>query len=92
MWNMGLSRPAFKSTALILAGVIALAACGRRGPLEAPPGATPSTNPAITGNPGNENAPVSPAELSGQSSASPGSENQATVKPAKKTFPLDPLL
>ncbi|MCL2384528.1 MAG: lipoprotein [Alphaproteobacteria bacterium] len=82
---------AFKSTVLMLSAALALAACGKRGPLEAPPGATPSTNPAVTGNPGNENAPVSPAELSGQNAANPGSGNQSTAKP-KRPFPLDPLL
>jgi len=75
----------------MLSAALALAACGKRGPLEAPPGATPSTNPAVTGNPGNENAPVSPAELSGQNAANPGSGNQSTAKP-KRPFPLDPLL
>ncbi|HTV31575.1 MAG TPA: lipoprotein [Methylocella sp.] len=87
-------RPfAFKGATLLVAVAFALAACGRRGPLEPPPDAT-APNPAVTGNPGDENAPVGPAELSGQNAANSNSGNQATTtaKPTHKTFLLDPLL
>ena len=83
---------------LLAALVLTLASCGRRGPLEPPPGAA-TPNAANTGAPGAYESPVTPADTQGQNTAS---SNPATAAgpaggtqippPARKTFPLDPLL
>jgi predicted small lipoprotein YifL len=89
-----------KRCAIVFAAAIALslAACGRRGPLEPPPGA-PASNAPLTGTPGNYEAPANPGELSGQNTATSSgaaAPAQAGAKQAPprvpKPFPLDPLL
>jgi predicted small lipoprotein YifL len=73
-----------------------LVSCGRRGPLEPPPGAAVSNAP-LTGTPGDYEAPANPGELAGQNTAtSRGAEAPAAAKQpaprAPKPFVLDPLL
>ncbi|MGI8568897.1 MAG: LPS translocon maturation chaperone LptM [Methylocella sp.] len=89
-----------KRGAIVFAAAIALslASCGRRGPLEPPPGA-PASNAPLTGTPGDYGAPANPGELAGQNTAtSSGAEaaGQAEAKrtppPVGKPFLLDPLL
>ena len=81
---------------IVFAAAIALslASCGRRGPLEPPPGA-PASNAPLTGTPGDYEAPANPGELSGQNTAA-GAPGQAGAKQtpphAPKSFLLDPLL
>jgi predicted small lipoprotein YifL len=75
---------------------LSLASCGRRGPLEPPPGA-PLSNAPLTGTPGDYEAPVNPGELAGKNTAaSSGAEAPAVAKQpprrAPKPFILDPLL
>ncbi|MGH6836162.1 MAG: LPS translocon maturation chaperone LptM [Methylocella sp.] len=87
-----------KRGAIVFAAAVALAltSCGRRGPLEPPPGA-PGSNAPLTGTPGDYEAPANPGELAGQNAAnSSGAEAPAAAKqpprrPAKP-FLLDPLL
>ncbi|MGB8901087.1 MAG: lipoprotein [Methylocella sp.] len=75
---------------------LSLASCGRRGPLEPPPGA-PASNASLTGTPGDYEAPANPGELSGQNTAAgaapppPGAAKPAPPH-APKPFVLDPLL
>jgi len=80
----------------VAAIALSLASCGRRGPLEPPPGA-PASNALLTGTPGDYEAPANAGELAGQNSAtSSGTEAPAAAKqPARrapKPFLLDPLL
>ncbi|MGB6374793.1 MAG: lipoprotein [Methylocella sp.] len=80
----------------VAAIALSLASCGRRGPLEPPPGA-PASNAPPTGTPGGYEAPANPGELAGQNSAaSSGAEAPAAAKQppprAPKPFVLDPLL
>ena len=84
---------------VLLATVLPLAGCGRRGPLEPPPGAA-DTNAPLTGVPDQnglprnaETAPIDSAAAP-QPSAGAGGETSPTTAPARapKTFPLDPLL
>ncbi|MGH6800720.1 MAG: LPS translocon maturation chaperone LptM [Methylocella sp.] len=75
---------------------LSLASCGRRGPLEPPPGA-PTSNAPLTGTPADYEAPASPGELAGQNTATsssaeaPAAANQPQRRPPKPFF-LDPLL
>ncbi|HVX99259.1 MAG TPA: lipoprotein [Pseudorhodoplanes sp.] len=72
--------------AAALAGALALAACGRKGPLDAPPGAaiTPAAAP--------EAAPQEDRTLFGDATnRDPGSQPVAP-KGQKKRIPLDVLL
>ncbi len=84
--------------AIVFAAAIALslASCGRRGPLEPPPGA-PASNAPLTGTPGEYEAPANPGELAGQNTAAgAGPPPPGAAKPAPphapKPFVLDPLL
>ncbi|PNE12629.1 MAG: hypothetical protein CR217_02690 [Beijerinckiaceae bacterium] len=87
-----------KRGAIVVAAVITLllASCGRRGPLEPPPGA-PASNAPLAGTPGDYEAPANPGELSGQNTAAgaapppPGAGKPAPPH-APKPFVLDPLL
>jgi predicted small lipoprotein YifL len=86
--------PKLGALLLVAAMALSLASCGRRGPLEPPPGA-PSSNAPLTGTPGDYGAPAN--ELAGQNTAtSSGAEAPAAAKQpprrAPKTFLLDPLL
>jgi predicted small lipoprotein YifL len=83
---------------IVFAAAIALslASCGRRGPLEPPPGAAVSSVP-VTGTPGEYEAPANPGELSGQNTAAGAPPPPlGAAKPAPphtpKPFLLDPLL
>jgi predicted small lipoprotein YifL len=87
-----------KRGAIVVAAAIALslASCGRRGPLEPPPGA-PASNAPLTGAPGDYETPANSGELAGQNTAaSSGAEALAAAKqPTRrppKPFLLDPLL
>ncbi len=87
-----------KRGAIVFAAAIALslASCGRRGPLEPPPGA-PASNAPLTGTLGDYEAPVNPGELAGQNTATssgveaPAAAKQPPRRPARP-FLLDPLL
>ncbi|MGH6839753.1 MAG: LPS translocon maturation chaperone LptM [Methylocella sp.] len=77
---------------------LSLASCGRRGPLEPPPGA-PASNAPLTGTPGDYETPANPGELAGQNSATssgaeaPGQAGGRQTPPrVRKPFVLDPLL
>ena len=90
--------PKLGALLFVAAMALSLASCGRRGPLEPPPGA-PASNVPLTGTPGDYEAPANPGELAGQNTAtSNGAEapGQAGAKqtppPARKPFLLDPLL
>jgi predicted small lipoprotein YifL len=80
----------------VAAIALSLASCGRRGPLEPPPGA-PASNAPLTGTPGDYEAPANPGELAGQNTAAsaeappPGATKKAPPH-ARKPFVLDPLL
>ena len=83
---------------IVFAAAIALslASCGRRGPLEPPPGAAVSNAP-LTGTPGDYEAPANPGELAGQNTATSsgaGAPTAAKQPPphVPKPFLLDPLL
>ncbi|HEX3495824.1 MAG TPA: lipoprotein [Methylocella sp.] len=87
-----------KRCAIVFAAAIALslASCGRRGPLEPPPGA-PASNAPLTGTPGGYEERANPGELAGQNTAAPSAaEAPASAKqlPRRppKPFLLDPLL
>lgn len=75
---------------------MALAACGRKGPLDPPPGAAiPSPAPIQPAQPGP--APttfIDPTTPTGQAQPAPLQTTQASPAPPapKKTFLLDPLL
>jgi len=87
--------PIVPAVVFVAAMALLLASCGRRGPLEPPPGAAVSNAP-VTGTPGDYEAPANPGELAGQNTAtSSGAEAPAAAKQpprAPKTFFLDPLL
>jgi predicted small lipoprotein YifL len=82
---------------IVFAAAIALslASCGRRGPLEPPPGA-PASNAPLAGTPGEYEAPANPGELAGQNTAAGAPPPPGAAKPvpphAPKPFLLDPLL
>ncbi len=89
--------PNVPAIVFVAAIALSLASCGRRGPLEPPPGAAVSSAP-LTGTPGDYEAPANPGELAGQNTAtSSGAEarrrrrKQAPPR-ARKPFLLDPLL
>lgn len=94
---MRLTFPKRGAIAFAAAISLSFASCGRRGPLEPPPGA-PASNAPLTGTPGGYEAPANPGELAGQNNtaASSGPEAPAAGKqtppPARKPFVLDPLL
>jgi predicted small lipoprotein YifL len=86
--------PNLPAIVFVAAIALSLASCGRRGPLEPPPGAAVASAPA-TGTPEDYGAPAN--ELAGQNTAtSSGAEAPAaaTQPPRRvpKTFLLDPLL
>jgi predicted small lipoprotein YifL len=91
-------RTLLPAVALVAAVALALASCGRRGPLEPPPGA-PASNAPLTGTPGDYEAPANPGELAGQNTAAssgaeappPGTAKKAPPRPPRP-FVLDPLL
>ncbi len=68
-----------------------LASCGRRGPLEPPPGAVVSCAP-VTGTPGEYQSAANPGELSGQTSTSSAPTAKPCANKAPRPFFLDPLL
>jgi predicted small lipoprotein YifL len=91
-------RPTF-CAALVLVAALCLAGCGRRGPLEPPPGA-PTTNAPLTNVPSaalpanTETAPIDAASTPADADiggAAGGAIPPPTKAPAKP-FPLDPLL
>jgi predicted small lipoprotein YifL len=88
--------PNLPAIVFIAAITLSLASCGRRGPLEPPPGAAVSNTP-LTGTPGDYEAPANPGELAGQNAATPsGAAAPAAAKQRPpyqpKPFLLDPLL
>ena len=88
--------PNLPAIVFVAAIALSLASCGRRGPLEPPPGA-PASNAPLTGTPGDYEAPANPGELAGQNTAAgveappPGAAKPAPPR-APKPFFLDPLL
>ena len=87
--------PNLPAIVFVAAIALSLASCGRRGPLEPPPGATVYSAP-VTGTPGDYEAPANPGELAGQNTAA-GAETlpPGAAKPpphSPKSFLLDPLL
>ena len=90
--------PNLPAIVFVAAIALSLTSCGRRGPLEPPPGAAPSNAP-LTGTPGDYEAPANPGELAGQNTATSGGAEapaqagaKQTPPPARKPFVLDPLL
>jgi predicted small lipoprotein YifL len=85
--------------ALVLAAALSLIGCGRRGPLEPPPGA-PATNAPLTGVPdaaalpknNTEMAPMDAASAPAAGAAGSASPAPAPAKAPARPFPLDPLL
>lgn len=88
--------------ALVLAAALSLIGCGRRGPLEPPPGA-PATNAPATGvaddvslpKNNTEMAPMDAASTPGAGAAGAATSASPAPAPAKapaRPFPLDPLL
>ncbi len=84
-----------RTVALIaaLAGILALAGCGREGPLELPPGPAPATPAASSQlrSPDGTPAPGSPQDTAVKT----GFDNQGNPVAApgqKRSFILDPLL
>ncbi|MDQ6868302.1 MAG: lipoprotein [Pseudomonadota bacterium] len=88
--------PKLGALLFVAAMALSLASCGRRGPLEPPPGA-PASNAPLTGTPGDYETPANPGELPGKNTAA-GAETPppGAAKPAPphapKSFLLDPLL
>ncbi len=82
--------------------VLALAGCGRRGPLEPPPAGAPDSQTsapqpgqgtAADSQPASNPAPASPdAAASLGPNPPPAPAKPGTVTPVLKSFPLDPLL
>ena len=75
------------------AGVLALAGCGREGPLELPPGPAPAT-PAVTSqlqSPDGTPAPGSPQDPALKSGFD-AQGNPVATPGQKRSFILDPLL
>ncbi|MGH6851721.1 MAG: LPS translocon maturation chaperone LptM [Methylocella sp.] len=88
--------PNLPAIVFVAAIALSLASCGRRGPLEPPPGA-PASNAPLAGAPGAYEAPANPGEVAGQTTgASSGAGAPAAAKqpPRRppKPFLLDPLL
>ncbi|VFU07249.1 LPS translocon maturation chaperone LptM [Methylocella tundrae] len=81
-------RPIFRA-AVCLAFALALTGCGRRGPLEAPPGSTPVT--PLSGVPEAAQEPRSELALPGEATAA-AKPAAAPVKAPPRPFILDPLL
>ncbi len=91
-------RPLFRA-AIVFAVALSLIGCGRRGPLEPPPGAADANAPASAPDaslPKNtEIAPVDAASVApspGQAAAANPAPASSATTPVKKSFPLDPLL
>jgi predicted small lipoprotein YifL len=76
------------AAALLAAAVLALAGCGRKGPLDLPPAATPPTSAAMQGDTEAEQA-SKPTVFNPSYSAEAA---PAAAKGRKKSFVLDPLL
>jgi predicted small lipoprotein YifL len=88
--------PKLGAIVFIAAVALSLVSCGRRGPLEAPPGASVFSAP-LTGAPGAYEMPAHPGELSGQTApaaaaAGPGSAKPTPARAPARPFVLDPLL
>jgi predicted small lipoprotein YifL len=88
--------PNLRAVVFVAAIALLLASCGRRGPLEPPPGA-PVSNAPLTGTPGDYEAPANPGELAGQNTAAgaeapPAGAAKKAPPHAPKPFVLDPLL
>jgi predicted small lipoprotein YifL len=84
-------RPILRA-ALILTAALSLLGCGRRGPLEPPPGAPATSAPAPSVN--EDASPPKNSEMGPMDAASAPAANPVPP-PAKgpaKPFPLDPLL
>jgi predicted small lipoprotein YifL len=82
--------PKLHATVFVAAMALSLISCGRRGPLEPPPGAAVSNAP-LTGTPGDYDTPANPGEMAGQSTATSSGAKQPPPHPPKP-FLLDPLL
>ena len=89
---MSISPPKIAFILVLAAAATLLASCGRRGPLEAPPGAAASCAPATA------TARADGAQLPGQTAANSYGEPPSATPTAcakqysPRTFFLDPLL
>jgi predicted small lipoprotein YifL len=100
-------RPNFRAAICVLALVLTLQGCGRRGALEPPPGSAP-TNAPLTGAPDQNAGPRSAAEVPGfvpqtsgggldantpgNAPAAPVASRPPLAKAPPRPFPLDPIL
>jgi len=75
--------------AVLVAAAFALAACGRAGPLELPPGPAAGTPPPA---PASTVAGGQAGQDSGQKTGFDANGNPIAPPGQKKSFPLDPLL
>ena len=90
--------PNLSAVVFVAAIALSLSSCGRRGPVEPPPGAAVSSAP-VSSTAGDYKAAANPGELTGQNTAASsgaGARGQAGAKQtppsARKPFLLDPLL
>lgn len=77
--------------AVCLAFALSLMGCGRRGPLEAPPGSTP-VNAPLSGVPEASQQPRSELALPGDATAASAEPASTPAKAPPRPFILDPLL
>lgn len=86
--------PRIGALIFVLTVGLSVVSCGRRGPLEPPPGALVSSAP-LNGRQGDYEAAGTPGEFSGQTAhaAAPPSSGKPAAPPAPaRPFFLDPLL
>ncbi|MGH6934809.1 MAG: LPS translocon maturation chaperone LptM [Methylocella sp.] len=88
--------PSLPAIVFAVAAALLLTSCGRRGPLELPPGA-PASHAPLSGVPGDYEVPATAGGLAGQNTAtSSGAQPPAAAKQpprrGPKPFLLDPLL
>jgi hypothetical protein len=88
---------------LILAAALSLAGCGRRGPLEPPPGSV-DTGAPLTGVPDAVGLPrnaevapidaasIAPPSVNANGQPIPASPGATAPRGPRRSFPLDPLL
>jgi len=91
--RVGLKNPRTAALGAALAAVLALAGCGREGPLEMPPGPAPAT-PAATSqlrSPDGTPAPGSPQDTAVKNGFD-AQGNPVAASGQKRSFILDPLL
>jgi predicted small lipoprotein YifL len=85
-----IGTPKIASILFLVAIALSLASCGRRGPLELPPGTQVSCAP-VTGTPGDYQSASNAGELSG-AGESQSQAHKTCASKAPRPFFLDPLL